>query len=92
MRMLTREPSPTPAVPAVWARLARPAGRQLALPLPPLLAPPPHGPHAPPPPPDGDCVNPLQVWAHLPSTAQARIRRGLVLILEEVSRDAAAPR
>jgi hypothetical protein len=88
MRRLTRELTPTPTEPA--ARLSRPIVRQLVLPLPPLPAPRAPAPAPPPLPPSEDCVGPPEVWAQLPPLARVQIRRVLVLILEEVSRDAPA--
>ena len=87
-------PPPTAAAQAMQpARTAKPASRQLALPLPPCAphvghVPAPPAPLLPPLPPSAGIVRPLEVWARLPPLAHVQIRQLLVRIFEEVSRDA----
>jgi hypothetical protein len=66
------------------AKAARPISRQLALPLPPVAPLAPDPPAAPPLPAP---VCPTRVWAGLPPTAQAQLRRTMRQVFEEVVRD-----
>ena len=82
---MDRPPCPTAAFPAPSPVPApRPTSRQLTLPLPPvaLLAPNPSAA-----PPGAASICPGQVWAGLPPTAQAQLRRILRQVFQEVVGD-----